>query len=159
MQEPLPWTEARIVLLCLAFAGLWIVYSDMALDWLTQDHVPWLRLFIFKGLNFVATTAVLLYVVLRRSFNRSRQAEQQLREIEERFEFAGRAATDAIWDWNLATNTVWCSEGFYTVFGYAEEDKELTAESWVERIHPEEKDLILADIRRTINGSDQNLVL
>jgi PAS domain-containing protein len=122
LQETLPWAEARIVLLCVALAGLWIVCSDMALDWLTQDHVHWLRLFIFKGLNFVATTIALLCIVLRRSFNRSRQTEQQLLEIEERFEFAGRAATDAIWDWNLVTDAVWCSEGFYKVFGYTEKD-------------------------------------
>src|SRR5262245_20573644 len=108
-----PFPELRIVLVYLLTASLWIIYSDMALDWLTNDPIDSLELQTCKGLNFVLTTSMLLYIVLRRSYNRWRRAERQLRESEERFELAGRAATDAIWEWRLATNTVWWSDSFY----------------------------------------------
>jgi two-component system sensor histidine kinase UhpB len=157
LRKFLPWSEIRILLLFLAIAVLWILFFDMVLpDWMEGPRIRLrLRMHFFTALNFVATMAVLLLVALRRSFEHSRRVEQQLRQIKERFEFAGRAGTDAIWDWDLVTNAVWHSEGFYTVFGYAEQDVELTTESWRERIHPGEKDRVLADIQRAIGGDDQ----
>lgn len=143
----LPYAELRIVLLYVFCAGLWIVYSDMALDWLTQDPFTSLRLQTWKGLNFVATTAGLLYLVLRRSFNRWRRAEQQIRETQERFEYVGRAATNAIWDWDLASGCVWWSDSFCKLFGYAREEVQPTTEAWHCRVHPDDKPATMAAIR------------
>jgi signal transduction histidine kinase len=82
----LPFPELRIVLCYLVVASLWISYSDMALEWLTDNRLDSVQLQTYKGVNFVATTAVLLYVVLRRSYNRWRRAEQQLRALLVRLE-------------------------------------------------------------------------
>jgi len=148
----LPVAELRIVLLYVFLASLWIIYSDMALDWLTHDPVDSLRLQTFKGLNFVATTAVLLYIVLRRSFDRWRRAERRLRESQERFEWACRAATDAIWDWTLATNELWWSESCYRLFGYRREELPPTTEAWLTRIHPEDKTATVAAVEAALRS-------
>jgi two-component system sensor histidine kinase UhpB len=154
--EPLmPFKELRIVLFYLLGASLWIVYSDIALDRLTRDPNWSAELQTYKGLNFVATTAVLLYLVLRRSFDRWRRAERKFREIEERFEFAGRAATDAIWEWNLATDAVWFSESFYQLFGYSREEVELTTAGVICRVHPEDKDRWKGTILQAIESGDR----
>jgi len=36
-EKVLPIPELRIVLIYILLASLWIIYSDMALDWLTDD--------------------------------------------------------------------------------------------------------------------------
>ena len=151
----LPLAEPPIVLLYVVFASLWIIYSDLGLHWWTQDPYNSLRLQTCKGLNFVATTAVLLYVVLRRSFNRWRRAELHLRESEERFELAGRAATDAIWDWTLATRTVWWSDSFCKLFGYPRGEVQPTTEAWLSRIHPEDKTVTEAAIQAVLHSGAQ----
>jgi two-component system sensor histidine kinase UhpB len=153
--EPLmPLKELCIVLSYILCASLWIVFSDMALDWLTQNPYWSAELQTFKGLNFVAVTTVLLYTVLQRSFNRWRRAERKSREIEERFEFAGRAATDAIWDWNLATSAVWFSESFYQLFGFSREEieVELNTSGVACRVHPEDKDRWMKTILQAVEG-------
>jgi PAS domain S-box-containing protein len=151
----MPRQEFGIVLIYILGASLWIIYSDMALAWLTRNRHWSLELQTYKGLNFVATTALLLYIVLRRSFNRWRRAERKLREIEERFEFAGRAATDAIWDWNLATDALWVSDSFYQLFGYTREEIEPNTSAVICRVHPEDKDRWMKTILQAIESGAQ----
>jgi len=154
-RKVVPLPELRIVLGYLLCGALWIIYSDMALDWLTDDPLDSLQLQTYKGLNFIITTALLLYLVLRRSFDRWRRAERRLRESEERFEWAGRAATDAIWDWTPATNAVWWSDSFCKLFGYAREEVPATMEAWLTRLHPEDKADTLAAIEAVLHSGRQ----
>jgi two-component system, NarL family, sensor histidine kinase UhpB len=148
-----PWAELGVVLVYIVGASLWNVLTDMALDRL--DLKSSVELQTFKGMNFVATTAVLLYVVLQRSFNRWRRAEKQLLESEQRFEYAGRAATDAIWDWDLATKSLWWSDGFYKTFGYSREEVPPTTHSWTLQVHPEDRERSQAVIRNAMESGQQ----
>lgn len=75
-----------IVVIYLLAAGLWIAFSDVALGLLVQDSALLLQLSLYKGFAFVAVTAGVLYLVLRRSFQAIEQAfarlRAQTREIE-----------------------------------------------------------------------------
>ncbi|MDY0070935.1 MAG: PAS domain-containing protein [Porticoccaceae bacterium] len=83
-------------------------------------------------------------------------AEQSLRESEERFRLLARATDDAIWDWNLLTDALWWSEGFETLFGYRRAEVEPTIDAWSNRIHPEDRDHIFADVQRALDGGANN---
>ena len=74
-----PWTlpEVTIVLTYLIVASAWIVGSDMLLNYLGFDFGTTAIVQMIKGLNFVATTAVLLFFVLRRAYGGWREAEQR----------------------------------------------------------------------------------
>jgi len=154
-RKVLPLPELRIVLSYLLCGALWIIYSDMALDWLTEDPLDSLQLQTYKGLNFIVTTALLLYLVLRRSFDRWRRAERRLRETEERFEWAGRAATDAIWEWTPSTNAVWWSDSFCKLFGYAREEVQPTLDAWLTRLHPDDKAETVAAVESALHSGKQ----
>jgi two-component system sensor histidine kinase UhpB len=147
----LPRAEWRIVAAYALCASLWIICSDELLHWMEHGWMDPLRLQTFKGLNFVFTTSALLYVVLRRSYDRWRRAEEALRAVQERFALAARAATDAIWDWDLITNAIWWSDGFYGLFGYSREEVPLTIESWSNCLHPDEKERVESELRRAID--------
>ena len=75
-----------------------------------------------------------------------RQAEEALRKSEERFQFAARATNDVIWDWDLERNSFWRNETFNKVFGYRTEEIEPGVESWISRIHPDDKERILSGL-------------
>jgi PAS domain S-box-containing protein len=72
--------------------------------------------------------------------------EEKLRESEERFRLAAKATHDAIWDWDLHKDEVWRSEGFQNMFGYSAEDVCGDFNWWVSRIHPDDRDEVLAQI-------------
>ena len=56
-------------------------------------------------------------VIVARDVTRKRQSESTRREREERYTLAMRATDDAIWDWDVAANTVWCNDSFENRFG------------------------------------------
>ncbi|MGE0369416.1 MAG: PAS domain S-box protein, partial [Candidatus Dadabacteria bacterium] len=77
------------------------------------------------------------------------------RESEERFRFLAKATTDAIWDWDLKTNSLWWNEGFETLFGFAPNEIESGIESWYNRIHPEDRERVTVGIHDAIDSGEE----
>ncbi len=75
-----------------------------------------------------------------------KKAEQKLRESDERFRLVARATRDAIWDWDRENDRVWRSNGFQNLFGYTADEISPNLEWWSERIHPADRDRVLAQI-------------
>lgn len=87
-----------------------------------------------------------------RDITERNRTEAALRESEERFRIIARATADTIWDWNLATDNVWWNEGMQAVFGYSPGDIEPDSRSFVNRIHPDDRERVLAAVRSTLAG-------
>ena len=47
-----------------------------------------------------------------------KEAEEALRQSEERFKLLAWATKDAVWDWDLQTNQIWWGEGLQKIFHY-----------------------------------------
>lgn len=75
-----------------------------------------------------------------------------LRQTEERFRLLAAATNLAVWDWDLATDELWWSDGFAATFGLAREDLAPTIDAWMNRIHPADQDRVAASLRATIFG-------
>ncbi len=69
--------EVRIVAIYFIVASLWIVCSDLVLTKSTADDAESGLVQTLKGLNFVITTAILLFLVLRHAYSGWRRAEQE----------------------------------------------------------------------------------
>jgi PAS domain S-box-containing protein len=65
-----------------------------------------------------------------------KQAELDLLASNERFELATRAIEGIVFEWDFAANTVYRSEGLYSLIGVRPEDAQPTPDWWRERIHP-----------------------
>jgi PAS domain S-box-containing protein len=148
----LPIEEIGITGAYILVAGLWCVFSDDVFDLLMSAPLNSPALQTLKGINFVTTTALLLYLVLRRSARKRRLAQEASRLSQERFESVALATTEAIWDWSLETNAVWWSEGIQKLFGYRPEDVSTKVEWWLERLHPDDKDRVMRTIRRATDS-------
>jgi PAS domain S-box-containing protein len=73
-------------------------------------------------------------------------AEAKLRESDERFRLAAKATRDAIWDWDLRKGHVWRSEGFHTLFGYSRDEIQGGFDWWLDRIHEDDRQRIIAQL-------------
>lgn len=81
-------SELRISLLYLLVGVLWITLSDSVLLALFRHTTDTLSLIqIYKGVFYVATTAALLYILLRREFNKQRQQHSILEDREQHFRY------------------------------------------------------------------------
>jgi two-component system cell cycle sensor histidine kinase/response regulator CckA len=80
-----------------------------------------------------------------------RDAETALRESNERFQLVARATNDAIWDWDLAADTLWWNESYCILFRYPPDARESRVSDWIERIHPEDRARVHDKIYAAIN--------
>jgi signal transduction histidine kinase len=82
-----PKPEVRIVVAYLVIASVWIIWSDHILYSVMPKNTTFIQ--SFKGLNFVITSAILLFFVLRRAYRGWRRAEREqmalLSEVSETF--------------------------------------------------------------------------
>lgn len=85
-----------------------------------------------------------------------KQVQHAVLESEQRFRLLSRASRDAIWDWNLVHDTVWWNEGFEALFGYIGNATEQGRHSHVDRIHPEDRNRVIARLRAAIDSADDN---
>jgi PAS domain S-box-containing protein len=150
--KEMPIEEIGTTVCYVLVAGLWGVFSDDVIEWLFGEPINPPAVQALMGINFVATTGLVLYLVLRRSARNRRLAEEASRLSQERFESVALATTEAIWDWNLTTNSVWWSDGIQKIFGYRPEDVSTKVEWWLERLHPDDKDRVMRAIRRVTDS-------
>src|SRR5215211_2175260 len=77
---------------------------------------------------------------------------RKLRESEERYALAVRAANDGIWDWNLKTNEIYFSVRWKEMLGYQEDEIEANLNEWFKRIHPDDRKQVQANLGTHIHG-------
>lgn len=68
------------------------------------------------------------------------EQEEQLRLSDERFQFALKAASEGVWDWDLSTNMVYFSAQLMKIIGKKEEEAYYPNTFWLSRIHPDDMD-------------------
>ena len=78
------------------------------------------------------------------------QAEQLLRESEERFRMAMDAAQEGIWDWNITTGEVYYSPGYATMLGYRPEELRPDVSTWTDLMHPDDFAAIAEEARKRL---------
>lgn len=71
------------------------------------------------------------------------QAEKELKQSNSRFQRITSTTNDAVWEWSLENNTLWCNEMHQQLYGLTMEDPVPVKAEWVSRIHPEDRYRIL----------------
>lgn len=84
-----------------------------------------------------------------------KRAEQATAAAEDRLNLATRATNDAIWDWNISTQSLDWSEGFQSLFGFRLNELSSGVESWYDYLHPEERERVVATRYAVINGAGE----
>jgi len=102
-----------------------------------------------KG-DFVGTHLVSLMDITERKMR-----EQALTESEFRWKFAIEGSGDALWDWNIASGSVFFSKNWKEMLGYSEEEVANRLEEWKERIHPDDINSTMASLQSHLDGAMQ----
>ncbi|MBL0938479.1 MAG: PAS domain-containing protein [Gemmatimonadaceae bacterium] len=117
-------------------------------------------LFVERDDERVATRFVgtVLDITERRRLDAEREmALAALRDSEQRYALAARAADSVIWDWDVVHGPLMWSDGITRVFGYAPEDVDPTVQWWAERVHPDDQPRVLStleELQRSIHLAD-----
>lgn len=70
-------------------------------------------------------------------------SEKELQRSSSRFQRITSTTNDAVWEWDLHTNNLWCNEMHQQLYGLTMQDPVPVKAEWVSRIHPEDRYAIL----------------
>ncbi|MEG4419102.1 PAS domain S-box protein [Microcoleus sp. LAD1_D5] len=76
-----------------------------------------------------------------------KQAEEELRKSEERWQLVLKGNQDGIWDLNLQTNEAFRSARWHEIIGYGDGEFDSTYSAWIDRIHPDDRSRVQAAIQ------------
>ncbi len=118
----------RIVAVYALFGGLWILFSDTVMGFITRDPDLLGRISLFKGLAFILITALLLYLLINRhlrrisDFNsRLQTSMEDLRIAHQKLQLADfsiRNVCDAVYWITLDGRIMDCNQAACAMLGY-----------------------------------------
>jgi PAS domain S-box-containing protein len=80
------------------------------------------------------------------------KTRKEIDETNERFRLITKATNDALWDWDLVNDEIWWNEGFKDLFGYKEDEIEKGSDSFMNKIHENDKQRIVSGIELAISS-------
>lgn len=92
------------------------------------------------------------WLILVRDISARKEAQEILRESEERYILAIRGANDGLWDWDLKKAQIYFSPRWKSMLGYEETEIGNSYLEWFDRIHPEDKDKVEMALTMHVNG-------
>ncbi|MDP4897282.1 MAG: GAF domain-containing protein, partial [Akkermansiaceae bacterium] len=73
-------------------------------------------------------------------------AVQELADSNIRFQSVAATTNDAVWDWDIMTDTLWWNDGFSKLFGFQGEGNGPSVEGWAERVHPADRSRVYSSL-------------
>ena len=86
------------------------------------------------------------------------QLEDQLGKNLELLKMAMEGAQEALWEWEVKSGEMKFSPEFYTLLGYLPDAFPATLDEWLSRIHPEERDALVARISEELAQNRDSFV-
>lgn len=125
-----------------------------------ESYFQWSAL-LSQALEYDAVTASLRQrnEDLAFSYQREREMADAVKQSEERYALAARAANDGLWDWDLSSGSIYYSSRWKQMLGYGEDAIGTSPEEWFSRAHPDDRPALmetLAERRRGERGPFEN---
>ncbi|HMO29112.1 PAS domain-containing protein [Enterovirga sp.] len=96
---------------------------------------------------------VMSHLELRRAVIERDRALSQEKEAVRRYALLAAATRDAIWDWDIDRDVVRWNEALHETYGYRLDEVGTGSDWWQERIHPDDRERVLASIHAVEEGS------
>jgi diguanylate cyclase (GGDEF)-like protein/PAS domain S-box-containing protein len=97
------------------------------------------------------------WVIIIRDITARKQAEETLRESQERYMLAMRGANDGLWDWDLKTDDIYFSPRWKNMLGYEEDEISNSPQEWFQRIHVDDRSSVRIAINSHVSGASSHL--
>ncbi len=94
--------------------------------------------------------------VFYRDVSKEKQAEESIRNLNDRYSAISAATNQIIYEWNLVTDEVELNEVFYHVTGYKQEPETKKGEFSVNLIHPEDRQRVEETFKACVENKKAN---
>lgn len=113
-----------------------------------------ITIFLISTILFIIGIIFLFYLLKQRNSltNKLLKTNKELNELNQRFELAMNSTKDGLWDWDLKTDYIYYSPTWKNMFGYKEHEIKNSIKEWEIRVHPEDKEQALIDIKEHLEN-------
>jgi len=135
--------------------GALALAAPEAAGWLGEEaHFQW-EIFLGEALDYEEMLASLRErsrqlhersEQLASSYQREREMADTVRENEERYALAARAANDGLFDWDVANSRVYYSARWCEMLGLPASSVSEGPDEWLGRAHPDDKSELMAEL-------------
>lgn len=82
--------------------------------------------------------------------------KEEIRQMNERFHYAARASSQALWEWNAVNGEAYVSPSFTEMFGWKADDNK-HFDQWHQYVHPDDREATVAGYYRFLNQSTESI--
>jgi PAS domain S-box-containing protein len=115
-----------------------------------NDHLIWAESSFYPLYDM--NNHITGYSKIVRDISEQRRNEELLREANERFTQAIEGTNDGIWDWDMRGNSIYFSNSWMKILGFAEDPLPQEFASWQQRVHPEDLDMVWTNVQEHLAG-------
>lgn len=87
-----------------------------------------------------------------RDISIKKKQENELIKLSERLSYSSQATSDAIWDWDIKTGTMYRSDGYRTLYGYNFVAQKWPEGFWESKVHPEDLRGVQLQIQQALDN-------
>jgi len=113
--------------------------------WRKDGRLIWVRQTVSRASGSETTPPFAMAIM--EDITERKHAKEALRESQMRLALSVKASNTGLWDWNLETNELYVSPEGKSQLGYADREIANRLEEWETRIHPEDRERVLATVR------------
>lgn len=115
------------------------------------------KVLMFKNVAFSDKEGHEYILSVARDVSDLYHAQDMLRESEERFNLAIKAANIGLWDWDQETGKFYFNEEWYTILGYEPYELPVRFRTWRDLVHPDDLEEALDQLNRHLDGETEEL--
>jgi diguanylate cyclase (GGDEF)-like protein/PAS domain S-box-containing protein len=127
-------------------------HSVTITQWITYTFFLWLA---SHYIYYAYQTTVDALNHAKKEIAERKLVERNLRESDERWQFALEGAGDGIWDWNAQTNQAYYSHRWKAMLGFEPDEIGDTLDEWDKRIHPDDRENTYFILNRHLAGETE----
>jgi PAS domain S-box-containing protein len=117
---------------------------------------PWRQLATLSAAIWTAAAVAiaLLCSFLSRASHQKSLVEARVQQLAQRMTLATDAANIGVWDWDLKADQWDATATYFTMLGYDPDEDLVSRRRWIERIHPEDQDLVTKKLQAVFAAAE-----
>jgi len=101
------------------------------------------------------TGKILAIAGILKDITKQKQVESQLQKLSHRLTIALKSAAIGTWEWDIVQDIVTCDERVCELYGYEPGHHALDYESWMSRLHPDDRSATEATIKQSLETGEE----
>jgi len=121
------------------------IRSNGKKEWIRWEVHPW----------YTISGEVGGIIILTEFITARKEAEEDLKNSNERFEMIAHATHDALWEWDLRENTLWSNQAHQELYGLTTTDPVPAHDEWISQIHPDDRERVVSNFDKALRSSEK----